>query len=252
MMRRSLLFLTPFVLMCSFTTLQAQDNYQPCPANPEPCAIMPLGASITFGMGSSDYGGYRKPLFQRAWAEDKNITFVGNMLSGPSSVDGHPFPLANEGHSGYLIQSNPERAGILELTEDSLRWNNPHIVLVFVGTNDAVLNYRIEEAGDRMGRLLDRIADVSPNTLVVLGKLTLSRDDAISQRIRTINASFDRVVSDRVARGKHILLVDMQEIFPAHSGNWKNDFLSDDIHPNDAGFHLMSEVWYSAIARFLK
>lgn len=247
MKRFSLLF------MGVSSMLQAQgSDFKPCPARPEPCAIMPLGSSTTYGVGSSDLGGYRKFLLEKAWAQGKTITFVGDMLSGPETLAGRPFPRANEGHSGYVIQNIPGRAGILELVETTLRKNKPHIVLLLVGTNDVIMNYELSEAPGRLGRLLDRITETSPDALVVLGKLALTRNDEHNQRIRILNASMQQLVSDRKANGKHIALVDMEEAFPARSANWKSDFLSDELHPNDAGFAVQSGVWYEAIGHLLE
>lgn len=213
---------------------------------------MPLGASITFGTGSSDLSGYRKPLLEKAWAQGKELTFVGNMQSGPDRIGDRPFPRANEGHSGYLIQTVPGHAGILELTGESLRLNKPNIVLVFVGTNDAVLDYEIAQVPNRMGLLLDTIADNAPDALVVLSKLTLTRNDDFNVRIRSMNASMDRLVEERSAKGRHIVLVDMQEAFTRLSPDWKTAFLTDDLHPNDAGFAVMSGYWYEAIGHLLR
>src|SRR5436190_12856238 len=48
-------------------TRDATAPYDPCPAAGTPCAVMPLGDSITEGAGSSG-GGYRPPLFHLALA----------------------------------------------------------------------------------------------------------------------------------------------------------------------------------------
>src|SRR5947207_492514 len=67
----------------------------PCPSDGEPCRILPLGDSLTWGLGYE--GGYRVALFQRASAAGKRITFVGSLQNGPPSVGGQPFPRHNQG-----------------------------------------------------------------------------------------------------------------------------------------------------------
>lgn len=75
-------------------------GYTPCPTTGEPCKILPLGDSITDGIGVQGGGGYRIELFRKARAAGKNITFVGSLVNGPSMVDGAAFPRNHEGHSG--------------------------------------------------------------------------------------------------------------------------------------------------------
>ena len=51
-------------------------TYNPCPAAPAPCVILPFGDSITDGFGTP--GGYRIDLFRRTLTDGKRITFVGS------------------------------------------------------------------------------------------------------------------------------------------------------------------------------
>ncbi|WP_437766747.1 hypothetical protein WMF27_22915 [Sorangium sp. So ce281] len=78
-------------------------GFTPCPTNGEPCKILPLGDSITDGVGVQGGGGYRIELFRKARAAGKKITFVGSLMNGPATVDGASFPRAHEGHSGWKI-----------------------------------------------------------------------------------------------------------------------------------------------------
>jgi len=85
------------------TGTDAASLYNPCPPAGTPCAVMPLGDSITDGAGSSG-GGYRVPLFHLVSQDQKTITFVGSGQNGPAMVDGKAFPQHHEGHSGYTIE----------------------------------------------------------------------------------------------------------------------------------------------------
>ena len=90
--------------------------YNPCPSTGA-CAILPLGDSITAGTGSSDGGGYRVELFKQAVANSQSITFVGTLASGPTTVSGKPFPRSHEGHSGFVIDTIPQRQGLSSVTK---------------------------------------------------------------------------------------------------------------------------------------
>ncbi len=228
------------------------DTFEPCPSNGSPCAIMPLGDSITFGSGSSDFSGYRKELFLKALAQGKQITFVGNVESGPDRVGDKPLSTKHEGHSGYTIEYSGERQGISELVVASLEKNRPHIITLMIGTNDVSIAFDLFNAPVRLGRLIDKITQTAPNSLLVLAKIVPSQDDNVNARIQAYNSAMTRLVNDRVAEGKHIALVDMYEAFVSRSPQYKTQFLADTLHPNDAGYSVMAGVWYEAIGHLLQ
>ncbi|HEV8244702.1 MAG TPA: hypothetical protein VGP93_03005, partial [Polyangiaceae bacterium] len=66
----------------------ALTDYDPCPDQGTPCAIMPFGDSLTqgdHGDNTAD-GGYRPFLFHLALAQSQAITFVGQGSNGPDTV----------------------------------------------------------------------------------------------------------------------------------------------------------------------
>ena len=114
--------------------------YNPC-SSTGACAILPLGDSITAGTGSSDGGGYRVELFKQAVANSQSITFVGTLSSGPATVSGQPFPKSHEGHSGFVIDTIPQRQGISSVTDAAIAKSIPHIVLLMIGTGSCERPY---------------------------------------------------------------------------------------------------------------
>ena len=208
-------------------------SYQPCPAD-DVCKILPLGDSITYGIGYN--GGYRVELFRKAHADGKRITFTGSLANGPNTVDGATFPRNNEGHSGWKIDQ------LLPLIPMPALQMPPHIVLLMVGTNDIAQNDQLSDAPKRLGGLLDKLAMNAPNALIVVAKLTpLSRSNAV----QTYNTAIQPVVQERAAAGKHVLLVDQFSGFPISE-------LGDGVHPNQKGYERMAGVWYQAIAPLLR
>jgi lysophospholipase L1-like esterase len=214
-------------------------GFRPCPTT-EPCRILPLGDSITEGMTSVNgvtrmSGGYREPLFSRALASGKNITFVGSRPpTGPLFVDGHPFPRNHEGTSGIKIQT---------LVDKPHKYaSHPHIVLLHIGTND--LQRLAKGAPERLEGLLDQIISEAPEALLVVAQLIPFPKRA--RELTVYNAALVRIVRERAAEGAHILLVDQFTGFPLSSE------LSDGIHPNEAGYSRMASVWYEAIEPYLE
>src|SRR5438067_2385585 len=76
-------------------------GYNPCKASP--CVILPLVDSITHGYSSTDDAGYRSALFKLIVAASQNVTFIGSLTNGPTTVSGKTFPSHHEGHDGFTV-----------------------------------------------------------------------------------------------------------------------------------------------------
>lgn len=207
-------------------------GFDPCPAT-GPCKILPLGDSITDGIGFS--GGYRVQLFHLALEDDHEITFVGGSMNGPSMVDGVTFPKAHEGHSGWTISQ------IDGIVPSPALNPEPNIILLHIGTND--MYQTPSGAPDRLGTLIDQIVQELPDTLLVVS--TIIPLPSSSGPVNTFNAAVPGVVNARKDAGKHVLLVDQFTGFPTNE-------LGDGVHPNQAGYSRMAGVWYAAISSYLK
>ncbi len=213
---------------------------------------MPMGDSITGGVGSTLGGGYREPLFRTARANKKNITFVGSFISGPTTLDGVPFPRNHLAVGGYTIDPIAGHSGISMYVPDRLLLFKPHIVTLMIGTNDMTdVTLDQPNAPKRLAGLIDKILAALPDAVLVVAQIVPSRDDVNNQRVRTYNAAIPALVQARAAAGKHILLVDMYSAFTANA-DYKSAYLSDNLHPTDAGYATMSAIWYAAIGGLLK
>jgi lysophospholipase L1-like esterase len=222
-----------------------------------PCKIMPFGDSITDGYNADTPGGYRVELFRLANEAGKNITFVGSGWNGPDMVGGVAFPHNHEGHSGWSIDAYSGRQGVSSLLQGAqsvMLTHEPHIVLLMIGTNDAIDNHAMDTAPTRLGTLLDTIYSQLPNVLIVVAQIVPARgngglgdDTQLDARIETYNAAIPAVVEERADAGKHILLVDMHTPFMPN----KAALLEDQWHPNLAGYVVMGSQWFDALAPYL-
>jgi lysophospholipase L1-like esterase len=234
-------------------------GYRPCPSSGTVCKIMPFGDSITDGYNADTPGGYRVELFRRAHSAGKNITFVGSGSNGPTTVDGVSFPRNHEGHSGWTIYPAGSRSGISTLLKNDGGSQSvmvkyaPDIVLLMIGTNDAIDNYDMANAPKRLGDLIDTIYSQLPNVLIVVAQPIPSRGDAskgddtaLSARIKTYNDAIPAVVKTRADAGKHILVVDMYTPFTP-----KASLIEDQWHPNLQGYVILGTEWYSVLQSLL-
>jgi hypothetical protein len=206
-------------------------GFNPCPAT-GPCKILPLGDSITDGIGFS--GGYRVELFHLALEDGKEITFVGGSMNGPTMVDGQMFPRAHEGHSGWTISQ------IDGIVPDPALNVAPHIILLHIGTNDM---YGMPSgAPDRLGTLIDQIVMDLPDALLVVSNIIPFPGQA--GQTNTFNMAVPGVVKTRTDAGKHVIFVDQFTGFPESE-------LGDGVHPNEAGYKRMASKWYPVIEPYL-
>ncbi|HTN91426.1 MAG TPA: SGNH/GDSL hydrolase family protein [Sorangium sp.] len=220
--------------------------FQPCPAS-GPCKIMPFGDSITQGFNVA--GGYRAPLFHLALEADRDITFVGSASDySVPMVDGVTFPRNHEGHGGWTIEGNN---GIAKLVGTSIPNYQPNIITLMIGTNDINGNINLADAPNRLGKLLDSIFMRDPNILVVLAQIVPTRTDGTNNAIMAYNAAMPDLVSTRVSMGQHIVLVDMYTAF-TNDTNYRQTLLGDNLHPNQAGYNRMADVWFEALSPYLR
>lgn len=190
-----------------------------------PVRVMPLGDSITYGVGSSTSSSYRADLRDRLVNQaGLNVDFVGSQNSGAlADTD-------NEGHSGWRIEQ------IAASIDGWLATYRPDVVLLHIGTNDMAQNYQIDTAPQRLGALVDQILADRPTATVLVAKIVPSLDATVQARINAFNAAVPAVVA---ARGARAGLVDLSVLSSAD--------LADSLHPNDGGYARMAVRWYKAL-----
>ena len=224
--------------------------YKPCPSSP--CKILPLGDSITFGVNDEGNGGYRGPLFAATVAAGQKITFTGSLSNGPTTVSGQAFPQKNEGHSGWGISEvtpySNGNAGIATVIPSpafgASSGGTPDIVLLHIGTNDQGSFSASQMVSDLSG-LLDKIITNAPNALLVVAQI-IPLGYGTNDVIKAYNQAIPGLVQQRVAAGKHVIIVDM------FTGFTPSSMLgSDNIHPNSTGYKFMADHWYAAVRAVL-
>jgi lysophospholipase L1-like esterase len=210
-----------------------------------PLRIMPLGASITQGVGGT-HAGYRGPLHNLLDQHGIAHLFVGSSTENPG-----PLPADqrhHEGHPGYVITAGTSgRAGV---TDNLRAWlgpqgADPDVILVLLGSNDVDLNYKLAEAGARMDALITTISNrttgLRPSARLLIATLPLINNATTEARSRTYNADISAVARRHQAAGENVAIVDVHAVItPADK--------TDNLHPNDAGYDKIAAAWYAAIA----
>ena len=199
-------------------------------ADPLPLRILPAGASVTFGVGSSTGNSYRKDLRDLLVSAGHPVKFVGRRRSGA-------FPdNENEATSGFVlsqIASAATAAAPLFL---------PNVVLLEAGTNNCNSGDPVPDAGANLTALVRELFRLVPGTTIVATTLlanTVAAQDAC--RV-AVNARYVEAARVLVGEGARFVLVDMRG-----TGAPTTADLADTRHPNDRGYALMAGVWKKGI-----
>lgn len=212
--------------------------------------IMPLGASITFGLKSSDGNGYRDRLQDLLIKSGtRNVEYVGSRRSGNMANN------AVEGWPGLRIDQ------VLPKAQASVAVELPNVILLNLGTNDCVQNFNLDNTtqtsptspeltanatytvGTRMLMVVERLLEWSPNVTVVMSTLINNRVERVQDRTLDANEQFRSVAADLQSQGKKVVLAEMS----AAAGGPNMTTMFDQTHPTDTGYAMMANRFYVAM-----
>src|SRR6218665_2515787 len=191
--------------------------------------VMPLGDSITWGVGSPTTSSYRRPLANLLAGQSRyNVSFVGSQASGSLS------DLSNEGHSGYTIDQI--RAGI----DGWMAGARADVVLLHIGINDLNRGISVPNLPNRLTALVDQIFANKPGvTLIVMGLIPTT--PGLETQTSTFNSRLRALEGSQQQAGKKFRYVEPPALTSAQ--------LPDRLHPNDAGYERMAQAFHWPLDR---
>ncbi|EMT72206.1 SGNH hydrolase-type esterase domain-containing protein [Fusarium oxysporum II5] len=194
--------------------------------------LMPLGGSVTYGVGSSDGNGYRKFLQDLLLANGYEVSMVGSRKAGSMHNN------ENEGWRGYRLDQIESKA------RRSVATVKPNLFTINAGSNDCIQNYQLDVFRERMDNLLEHLWKTSPLSTVILSTLLVNVDKQVNSRVLDINSYLRELVVLKEAERKKIVLADMYS-----TKGPDLDDLMDGTHPNDDGYNKMAHIWFNAIQK---
>lgn len=227
-------------------SIKARQAPPPPSSSPSPLPalrIMPLGASVTFGIGSSTGNSYRKDLADLLLANGSfsNITYVGDFTNG----DINSFASSSnrvEATPGFTLSQ------IADLARNATPTYRPNLILVDAGTNNCNSGTLVPADADadsfatEATRLVDDLLAASPGTTVLLAQLLVHKVAAQDACRVDVNRQYATLAAAAQAAGHKLVLVDMR----GADGPTVAD-LADERHPNDVGYQKMANVWFRGI-----
>jgi lysophospholipase L1-like esterase len=190
-----------------------------------PNTYMGFGDSITVGDGSTDGTGYLGLLQTR----------LAQHFGGAGMI--------NDG-----IEATRSNAGAARI-QASLTNNHPAFILILYGTNDwneescreafpcyTIDSLRAMVEAAKASHTMPFLATILPPNTGYDARVPPERQDWVHMA--------DVLIRD-MAKQEGVVIVDLEAAFLAQP-NW-NDLFSDHVHPNDAGYKIMSDTFYAAI-----
>ncbi|WP_053111927.1 FG-GAP-like repeat-containing protein [Kitasatospora sp. MY 5-36] len=207
--------------------------------------VMPLGDSITQGVGSAnDSLGYRKELWQALKDHTGSLDFVGSLKHGDGGFDGD-----HEGHSGWRIDELTDNAGYREGDLDTwLPAAKPNVITLMAGTND--LNRGApttpQDARDRMDTLLGKIHAMAPDATVMLGSVPPTDPATPWVRFQPLFDAYNKLLPPLVdtwrGKGMKVRFADMGAVT---AGDMRG---GDGLHPTPSGYTKIADAFYEGVA----
>lgn len=233
--------------------------------------VIPIGASITQGVKSSDGNGYRLDLLNelgsghfmdpptaRAGAAATNsrpssrettsatasssidpltASLDGQLTSGKVDFvgrkrDGSAGDPDNEGWPGFRIDQ------VAQVASCAVPYYHPNLVTLLVGTNDVQQNYELSTAPQRLRNLIDQILTDSPRATVLVSDIPPNTDAThpeLDANTSAYNAAIPGIVDSLVAAGKHVIF--------SPAGLTRDQVGPDHIHPTDDGYAHISAAF---------
>lgn len=115
----------------------------------------------------------------------------------------------------------------------------PDVILLHAGTNDVAPHLHTPPGcPEKMDVLLDTIHEACPGAATIVAGIIPAafRED----QIKTFNKSVSEIVDRRRRDGQRFFFLDF---YPG----WPKDAHNDLVHPNEAGFRHMAELWKSGL-----
>lgn len=199
-------------------------------AAPAPLRIMSLGASVTFGTGSSTGNSYRKDLRDMLVGAGQTVNFVGE------STNGNFTNRQVEATGGFVISQ------IADSANRAVPQFMPNLVLMDAGTNNCNDGGVVPDAGANVTAMINNVFAQSPNSTVILTSILVNKVPAQDACRVDINNQYAALATQMTAQGAKLIMVDMR----TPDGPTVAD-LADQRHPNDVGYQKMATVWFQGI-----
>ncbi|NLX48746.1 MAG: carbohydrate-binding protein [Methanospirillum sp.] len=209
--------------------------------------VMPLGDSITRGGSwtTSPYPSYRYYLDESLRASGYSLDFVG---STSTAFTKFAFDQNHEGHGGYttgMMVGTPSFSPLAAWLASSPA---PDIVLLHVGTNDALEGIPLATRIANMKKIVSILRQKNPGVRVLMAQIIPTGDAGLNSKglLLDFNRALPSIAAGLSTPTSPVAVVDL---FTGYDGVADNQ--PDGIHPKTSGERKMAGAWHRALAPVL-
>ena len=238
--------------------------------------IMCIGDSITFGDRMP--GSYRKFLYNNLINKGYKIKMVGakdqkieRYYSNENNSEFFEYEDDNSGFSAFSICEYKNRKGLLEI----LKQNNclklsPNIIILLIGTNNAMDNYDFDITINNFISLVDyMLNNISKDTIIFVG--TIPDMDPNTERVYTwfnnyrknniednevkinvnnyvmkFNNKIKEIIEDYRKKNYNIRIEDLNPVIKD-----VDNLMFDGVHPNNKGYKKIADFWTDIVEKYI-
>ena len=171
--------------------------------------------------------------------------------SNPENPPSASLDADHNGYNGWRIDSL--RGSI----DNWLTNSDPDMILLHIGTNDMLQNYQIGTLVERLDDLVGRIVLQDAHAQIFVASIIPIMQDyggltaaQFADMVDAYNAKIPGIVSKYALMGDNVHFVDMHNLITlTDANNPANNFFQngDGIHPGQAGYNQMGDIWYNAV-----
>ncbi|KAF2966328.1 hypothetical protein GQX73_g7278 [Xylaria multiplex] len=123
----------------------------------------------------------------------------------------------------------------------------PNVFTINAGSNDCLQSFKLDEAGVRLGNMLEYLWTASPDSTILLSTLIVSADKKTDLNVMRVNDQIRALAKQKAKDHKKLVFVDMNcEAGPDVR------CLVDGVHPNDDGYEKMAKLWVNGMLEALR
>jgi acyl-CoA thioesterase I len=220
-----ILFLASCGQIADSPSSHSSDSQQVSNASNGQITYVAIGASDTFGIGTSDP-------YSQNWATD-----LADKL-------GHNVHLINLGIPGIQVHD------ALNLELPVALDSHPDLVTIWLAVNDLANNVSISSYSHDLDLMVSRLQTNAPSARILIANVpdlallpyfSKYNPQELQQRIQIYNATIASIV-----RQHHVILVDLSQ----QNYNLKDhpEYISNDgLHPTDLGYLQLAEIFYKTL-----
>ena len=211
--------------------------------------LLPVGDSLTAGVGHTEYWSFRKDLQELQGIEYEFVGIYDDPASDPTySVyhDGVP------GMSSYEIEDL--MAGYLSVFDGGANSTNSIVLLQTAGNDNLGTELGRQTCVDNVEDIIDIVHAYNPDITIYVANFIPSELVSVYDQddVVTYNALLEPMLASYHATKSNLHYVDMwsamyNDEFGFCSGDWEANCYYNASHPNNDGYKTMAYKWYECM-----